>query len=123
MMDYAKHHIRTARWRAKNPTYAHSYYLANKERITKYTNSYAAIRYALVNDAKNKPCMDCQVEYPPFVMDLDHRPNETKVAGVAQLVNRHASLAKIREEILKCDAVCANCHRLRTWMRKQKQCL
>lgn len=44
-------------------------------------------------------------------MDFDHR--EDKKFNIAQL-SKIASVEKLKEEIAKCDVVCANCHRIRT---------
>lgn len=65
------------------------------------------------------PCADCDVNYPYFVMDFDHRVGEDKIAAVSVMVRRFAgSLEKIRAEVAKCDIVCANCHRARTHYRR-----
>lgn len=61
-----------------------------------------------------RACVDCGVRYPAVVMDLDHRDPSTKVFGVSRMVNTFG-LEKIKAELLKCDVVCANCHRLRTY--------
>jgi len=76
-----------------------------------------AIGNALIRDAKNKPCMDCGQSYPWFVMDLDH-VRGTKRAAVSRL--RHFNPKVILAEIAKCDVVCSNCHRLRTFKRYGK---
>jgi hypothetical protein len=52
-------------------------------------------------------------------MDLDHRPGVTKRANFNVLVKQGAARETLLEEIAKCDVVCANCHRLRTYQRKQ----
>lgn len=72
----------------------------------------------VLNEAKAKPCMDCGVSYPPYVMDFDHVRGE-KVRNVAKL-SQFSSEVKLLEEIAKCDLVCSNCHRERTWQRKQE---
>ena len=64
-------------------------------------------------EQKNVPCMDCGVRYPSYVMDFDHRDPKTKVNTVAKLLN-NSSWLKLRAEVLKCDVVCSNCHRVRT---------
>lgn len=64
---------------------------------------------------KDKPCIDCGTKYPPYVMDFDHKDGETKVASISWLARRNtSSFFKIKQEIEKCDLVCANCHRQRT---------
>lgn len=63
--------------------------------------------------AKQRPCMDCGVSYPPYVMDFDHRDPSQKIEDASQMVNLSAE--RLEAEIAKCDLVCANCHRERTW--------
>ena len=69
----------------------------------------------VVRAAKDQPCLDCGERYPPYVMDLDHRGD--KKFNVSQGLRR--PLEEILAEIAKCDPVCANCHRERTWRRLQ----
>lgn len=72
---------------------------------------------AMVFHAKDQPCMDCGTKYPFYVMDLDHRPDEIKLYEINKIHVYCGSKAKVAEELAKCDAVCANCHRQRTWNR------
>lgn len=65
---------------------------------------------------ESRPCFDCGVFYPYYVMDWDHRDSKGKVAGVSQLVSS-GYVSKTKKEIEKCDLVCANCHRIRTFQR------
>lgn len=73
---------------------------------------------AIIAEAKSKPCADCGGTFDPFVMDLDHRPDEAKLCNVAAAITLGLGEARLREEIAKCDVVCANCHRMRTLSRK-----
>jgi hypothetical protein len=75
----------------------------------------------LIRSAKAKPCADCGVEYPYYVMQFDHKPEHVKEHGVSRLSRSLTSEAVARAEILKCDVVCANCHAQRTWMRMHKK--
>jgi hypothetical protein len=53
-------------------------------------------------------------------MDLDHRPGSDKLFPVAIAVSGGVyPLQKIVAEIAKCDVVCANCHRERTYRRRE----
>lgn len=74
---------------------------------------------AYVDAAKAQPCMDCGVRYPAPVMEFDHRPGVEKVCHISGMVSARSryTLDDIREEIAKCDVVCANCHRMRTAIR------
>ena len=65
----------------------------------------------------NKQCSACGLAYPHWVMDFDHRPGEVKVAGIARMYQNYGRKT-ILEEIAKCDLVCSNCHRDRTYHRR-----
>lgn len=94
------------------------HYAANKAqylpRIARNTKAAANRRRAILRSMKDRPCADCGVRYPYFVMDFDHRPGEVKAFGVAQHLHRYRTESELRAEIAKCDVVCANCHRFRT---------
>lgn len=62
----------------------------------------------------DKPCFDCGVLYPPYVMDFDHRRPEQKIKSISDMCAQGMSLEVISREISKCDLVCSNCHRERT---------
>lgn len=64
------------------------------------------------------PCFDCGRSFDWFAMEFDHRAGTDKVAGVTRLAGQ-VSLKRLLEEIEKCDIVCANCHRMRTFARRQ----
>lgn len=65
---------------------------------------------------KTAPCMDCNGTFPPEAMDFDHRPGEQKVANVSQM--KDARIKELTAELMKCDLVCSNCHRIRTASRR-----
>ena len=70
-----------------------------------------------VDHIKAQPCMDCGGTFPPVSMDLDH-VRGTKRFRIALATNSSkCSLRDFKEEIAKCDVVCANCHRVRTYNR------
>jgi len=75
-----------------------------------------AERREIVRQAKARPCADCGVQYPYYVMDFDHRDGATKQFSL-HAVTQVTKWAVLRE-IEKCDVVCANCHRERTQRRK-----
>lgn len=70
-----------------------------------------------INELRAKtPCLDCGVSYPHYVMDFDHRNPSEKTKEVTNIVTSN-SWKKLFAEIEKCDIVCSNCHRERTWGR------
>lgn len=77
---------------------------------------YKAKKRAFVDNLKKGPCVDCGIEYPPYVMDFDHL--EDKSFNIAWIVSRNLKgMAFLQQEIDKCELVCANCHRERTHKR------
>lgn len=95
--------------------YSHKFYAINKEKAKAYQKNRCSKTRAKINKYKNKPCMDCNKTYPFYVMDFDHRPNEIKLFCVGRALT--FSWHKIKAEIDKCDIVCSNCHRIRTYKR------
>jgi len=71
---------------------------------------------SFIFDLKNGvPCHDCKRRFPHFVMDFDHVRGEKKFTigkGTAKY-----SIEQLKTEVAKCDLVCANCHRIRTYTR------
>lgn len=63
-----------------------------------------------------KPCADCKVPYPYYIMQFDHLGD--KVGNVGNLVRRSGGKELVLAEIAKCDLVCANCHCERTHRRR-----
>ena len=84
---------------------------ARKNRTTNRRKTRTKLR-TIIESAKNVPCMDCGTQYPSYVMDFHHRDPSTKDFTINQSGNR--GIAKVKEEIIKCDVICANCHRERT---------
>lgn len=71
-----------------------------------------------INSLKHeKPCTDCNEEHPYWRLDFDHRDGTTKIAEISKMKSGLYSRQRILDEIAKCDLVCANCHRIRTWNR------
>ena len=67
----------------------------------------------LIDSLRDAPCSDCGVKYPPYVMDFDHLSD--KKMNVSKMVMYSEDV--IREEVDKCEVVCSNCHRERTYQR------
>jgi hypothetical protein len=73
----------------------------------------------IVNEMKAKPCADCGEVYPVYCMEFDHLGNVPKEGTIAKMVSECKPLEKIKAEIDKSEAVCLNCHRIRTKNRNQ----
>ena len=127
--------------KAQKSVIARKYYAANKDEIKAYQKGYRTenpdklkIRHAenyrknkengtvmrnwLISKFKNDPCMDCNVLYPYYVMEFDHREREVKEFNISKmgvLKITQKAIDKTTKELNKCDYVCANCHRERSW--------
>jgi hypothetical protein len=73
---------------------------------------------ALIIEIKREPCVDCGGRFHHSAMDFDHMPGFTKGDTVSNLSSKGKPWARILEEIAKCQLVCANCHRVRTYNRR-----
>lgn len=105
------------RTKEKSREYNQRYYNAHpgaKEKIvTGNRLRYQKVRTE-INRIKSTPCLDCQVQYSPWVMDFDHVRGH-KLFEIGH--NTSMSRSKLLAEIAKCDIVCSNCHRARTYKR------
>src|SRR5437879_13254576 len=88
------------------------------ERGRRLSRDKRASHAALLRAFRSAPCMDCRRSFPWFVLEFDHRESEQKLALVPQMSGR-VSLMRLLKEIEKCDMVCANCHRVRPYLRRQ----
>ena len=69
-------------------------------------------RQRLLITLKGDTCMDCGGGFKSCQLEFDH------VRGVKLgCVPNMGSIEAIRDEALKCDVVCTNCHRIRTHVR------
>ena len=58
-------------------------------------------------------CIKCG-EPDVVVLEFDHRDPSSKIKDVSKMIQDGNSLIKIAAEIVKCDVLCANCHRRKT---------
>lgn len=67
----------------------------------------------------DRGCKDCGYNTNHAALEFDHlNGRDSDRDTVAQLMGK--SINRIMEEIAKCDVVCANCHRIRTFNRLQQ---
>lgn len=71
----------------------------------------------ILHPYKDVPCMDCNIQFPPYVMDFDHRDPDDKLFDLSK--PRRSDQIVFLAEINKCDIVCANCHRIRTFVKNR----
>jgi len=73
-------------------------------------------RAELLDRLRSVPCADCGGRFAQCSMDFDHRDPSTKVKNVTSMIM--GSIERMLAEAAKCDIVCSNCHRLRTFDRR-----
>lgn len=80
-----------------------------------YAQRFRGKRREWIWSFKKRPCEDCGVTYPPYVMQFDHRDPAEKKFNLS--TGEKHTRQEVLAEIAKCDVVCANCHAARTFER------
>jgi hypothetical protein len=109
------HAIRTYNWIKSEDIFA-SRAKGTSPYLTRKT-AYRETHSKLLADLRSVPCLDCGGTFPFFVMQFDHRDSREKRYVVSMMVGR-VGRDRILAEVAKCDIVCANCHRERTYQRR-----
>lgn len=99
------HNEHQKEWNKKNPYSQRKWIIQRRADIRK-----------LIEKAKAVPCADCGIEYPSCVMDFDHQKDKEFLLSVA--ANKNMAIKRVLDEIAKCEVVCANCHRIRTFKNR-----
>ncbi len=105
------------RCRACQLRHQREWYLRNKDQKKLEAKIAREKKRNFVRSLKDKPCMDCGVTYPYYVMQFDHRESGDKLFTIGGGVGDSKKYAVILSEVEKCDVVCANCHAIRTYSR------
>ena len=95
--------------------YHKQYYLDNKEGYLERAHATRDALRLFVQELKKAPCTDCGLTYHPCVMDFDHVRGE-KVKNISFLAAQGLR-KQLLLELEKCELVCSNCHRMRTYLR------
>ncbi len=91
-----------------------AHYEANKDSYRVRRRQYHARRKAWLSDLKAQMgCRRCRLRHPG-ALDLHHREGESKCFEIGKGVTRRPKSA-VLAEIAKCEALCANCHRILHW--------
>lgn len=102
--------------------YDAAWYKANKARRRAKVRADRQAYVTWLDSLKEgRPCADCGRLYPPYVMEWDHLPGTTKTLALANTRRAVYGKKRILAEIAKCELVCANCHRERTFSRSPRR--
>ena len=89
--------------------------MIKESRVERSQKKRTEIRMMLAKIKEESGCMDCKEKYPYYMLDFDHvRGNKNN--NLSYMV-RFDTIDDIHKEVEKCDIVCANCHRKRTYDR------
>ncbi len=99
--------------------YRRGHYIKNKSKYLAKAKVWNAkqtpcLRKFIVEYLNTHNCVDCGAE-DIRVLDFDHEQN--KYMGIANMIRNCHSLDSVRQEIKKCKVRCANCHRIKTFVR------
>lgn len=106
---------KSSRCRLCHNAYTREHYKNNKQYYVDKARRHDNRIKEKVRQAKEKPCTDCGVQYPYYVMQFDHLGD--KAFNIAHRAAGGA-WADLENEIAKCEVVCANCHAIRTHGRR-----
>lgn len=95
--------------------YRQDHYKNNKDKVIAGNKRRRQDNINKLWDVKHNPCKDCGL-VDPIVMEFDHIGDD-KEHNVSRMVDDGYAWSKILQEIAKCEMVCANCHRRRTFAR------
>ncbi len=114
----------TRRWRATHreqyDANLRRYYVEHKEQHDAAMCRRRALGRIWLDKYKAEhPCVDCG-ESDPIVLEFDHLPQFRSLThrSIGTLIG---SIPAMLEEIAKCEVACANCHRRRTFARKEAE--
>ena len=104
---YGRHY---GRWQTNNPAALERVHRRAASRVrglnvTQYVREYR----------ESHPCVDCG-ESDPIVLEFDHVP---ELGQKTCEVSACGSVEAAEREIEKCEVVCANCHKRRTYKRQE----
>jgi hypothetical protein len=71
----------------------------------------------LILELKKEPCVDCGNKFPSCCMEFDHVPGRGKKIGhISDMMSYSKEMLLL--EIEKCDLICSNCHKIRTFIER-----
>ena len=104
----------------KQRVYRDKHYQNNKDYYSRKATQRKILIRDFIRESKNKPCADCGISFPYYVMQFDHVRGE-KALNIGNVTSKGLSITKLKKEISKCDVVCANCHAIRTHERAESE--
>lgn len=96
--------------------YIKEHYKNNKEYYKEKNKKFRkSVQDFILEYKKKNKCIDCG-NGDFRILDFDHVEGEKKF-NIGDVTRYGYGKDKVKKEIDKCELVCANCHRIRTWER------
>ena len=115
---------RSSSCRACQAIHRRKHYLSRRQHYIDQSGVYRdkrneGIREFILSIKAKTPCADCGQIFHHYAMDFDHLPQYEKSFEISNALN--VSRERLVAELAKCELVCANCHRVRTWAQQGNQ--
>lgn len=89
----------------------HRHYVNNLDKFRNRRNARRDAINNLVNEIKSQgQCKQCGENFPAC-LDFHHIDPTQKLASIDRMKKAQWPLERVREELAKCELLCANCHR------------
>ena len=95
--------------------YQRDWYRRNKHFWRRRRERQRAEIKQFIDRAKQRPCEDCGGCFPPVCLDFHHRDAKQKLFEIGAAARMLYPLNRVEQEIAKCDLICSNCHRIRSY--------
>ena len=100
--DKERNRQRKAEWYKENKEVQYARIKANQKKIKEWIYNYK----------KDKKCLRCKFDNP-LALEFHHRDPSQKTVEISKIYYLKGwGLERIKQEIEKCDLICANCHRI-----------
>ena len=92
---------------------------ARKIRIAFYKK--VVNRYKMLKGCQGDDCHynNHNIPFIPEILHFDHIDRSKKVKGISHMIHGNMNFKKIKNEIRKCQVLCANCHIVKTLENKE----
>jgi len=101
-----------------SPKAYESFQECSRKAIDKHNTQLAIERRELLNKIKMETgCIKCGYKEHPVALDFDHIDSATKEFTIGTAYTS-VSLKRLYKEIDKCQVLCANCHRIKTFQSR-----
>ena len=112
--DEVPEHVDKTQEEWEELSYHAQYYYLNEERQENMRERQRERRYEkkefLSEKKSEEGCYFCD-EDDPVCLEFHHRKDEEKTENLSRMATQDYSIKSLKEEIEKCEVICANCHR------------